>query len=392
MATQANLIRRLRRYIDDTGSGYSQSAPEYSTDLSALDPAITEPTLRVQLDGGDEIDVLLGVVADLKTGQAIAAAIQASVRAADPLLPDATTPAFSNFSCTYDSKDGYTLASGSLGSGSIVRVMTAVEGDDAAEHLCLGLMNGGYETTADLDYSDQELGQLLDEALASLNAVSSPSTWTYDTLPSAAELPVLYRAWSSIVDIKLGQSSDNYWQRVEQEEDHKEQIFSNLLKLAKWLTEKIAELDAVLGGGNVEVVTVSRWDYQTGQIVPTANFEDKTISAAILTVQWLDATSAVLEFSEILSTGFSEINIGYSTSQGVIDRSVYTDPEYDSKYYNTKGFVSPSVLARTLRSGRDTVVKLTGLDSSVTTYFALMAVDVNGYRYFSPEYTLESDA
>jgi hypothetical protein len=48
------------------------------------------------------------------------------------------------------------------------------------------------------------------------------------------------------------------------------------------------------------------------------------------------------------------------------------------------------VLSRTLKTGRNPVLRLTGLDNSKDTYIAAMAVDVDGVRYFSNEIMLPS--
>lgn len=392
MATQEALIRRLRRLIDDTGHGYSQSAPGFSINLTA---SVASPLkLAVELDNDlTPTEITVGVAAALGTGQAIASALQQAIRAADPglLLPTPVpTTAYANISVSFDRVEGYIIRSGSIGAQSHVRILppTTAPFIDASALLKLGQTSGGYESSARVNFTDDELAQLLDEALALQNAQGSATFWTYDTIPSAYETLVVYRAWASVIDVKMGENANNYWQKVESEESHEELIFSNFLKLADWLKKRIEEIEGDLDG-NIIVSNVSRWSYQMQEMIPVSTSKDPSIVAAIVSVAWVDATSALVEFSEILATTFDEINVGYRvTNPGVIDRSIYNDANYARDYAKTKGFVSPSVLSRTLRNGRNTLVKITGLDRTLTTYFAVMAVDANGVRYFSNEYRL----
>jgi len=386
MTTQEGLMRRLRRLTDDTGHGYSQSAPGFSEVLS---PQVPLPALNISIDGSDPVEIRLGDPSALATGQAIAAVLRAAISAADParlLLPPTTTTGWQNCSVTFSRQDGYVVRSGSIGSASAIRITPATLTNpatvsDVSTELKLGQSNGGYETTPRTNMADAELGELLDQALQE-QANEEGTFWGYDTLPPSRETIVSYRAWASIIDIRLGQAASYYWQKVEAEESHEELIFANYLKLANWLKDKIADMGAELTGG-IEVSDASRWDYQSQQYVPIGTHVDKNIVAAIASVVWLNSTTALLEFGEILSTGFHEINVGYrQTTPGVIDRSAYNDSSYAEA---TKGFVVPSVLSRTLKNGRNTLVKITGLSNFEDYYFAVMAVDVDGIRYFSDE-------
>jgi hypothetical protein len=377
MATQDALNRRLRRLIDDTGHGYSQSAPGFSTNLAF---AVAPLNLGIQID--DDIapgDISLGAPASLATGQAIASAMQTAIRAAD------TKAGYTNCTVTFDRKDGYIIRSGTAGSISLVRVVPPTAGTDASELLLLGQSRGGYESAVRALISDDELNALLDEALAIQNDIGTPTWWDYATIPPAYETLVVYRAWSSVVDIKLGQSANYHWQKVESEESHEEQIFGNFIKLAEWLKKKIDELQGQLEGG-IEVTTATRWDYPSQQYLAVESHNDVAMHTAILAVSWESATTALVELGEILSTGFVEINVGYKVGTPVvIDRAAYNDPAYSTK---TKGFVSPSVLARVLKTGRNPMLRITGLDNAQDTYIAAMAVDVDGVRYFSNEIML----
>lgn len=383
MATQDALNRRLRRLIDDTGHGYSQSAPGFSTSLAL---AVAPLNLGIQID--DDIapgDITLGAPASLATGQAIAAALQTAIRAAD------TKAGYTNCSVTFDRKDGYVIRSGTAGSISMVRVVPPEPAvlpatrTDAAALLKLGQSNGGYESAVRALISDDELNALLDEALAIQNEMGTPTQWDYATIPPAYETLIVYRAWGSVIDIKLGQSANYHWQKVEAEESHEEQIFSNFFKLADWLKKKIDELQGDLEGG-IEVTTATRWDYPSQQFLAVESHNDVGMRAALLMATWESSTSVLLELGEIFSTGFVEINVGYVQGTAtVIDRASYNEPDYDPK---TKGFVSPSVLARTLKTGRNPMLRITGLSNAHEYTFAAMAVDVDGIRYFSNQITL----
>lgn len=382
MATQEALASRLRKLIDDVGHGYSQSAPGFSTNLSALGAPVN---LGVQIDEDTApSDITLGAAASLVTGPAIASAIQSALRAAQP-----TKPGWANAAVVFDRMSGYTIRSGTQGSYSYVRVLPPSAGSDAAAQLKLGQPYGGYETPAHVRFTDEDLFILLDEALNTQNEVGTPTLWTYATIPPAYETLIAYRAWSSIIDIALGQTATRHWQKVEQEESHEDQIFGNYLKLADWLKKKIADLQTELDGGTIEVTTATRWNYEQQAYLAIDSHKDQEMRISLPMVSWVDASTAVLEFSELLSPGLVEISFGYrQTDPGVIDRSIFNDPEYESKYAQTKGFVSPSVLARTIRNGRNTVVKITGLDDANDYYFAAVAVDIDGIRYFSNEVLL----
>jgi hypothetical protein len=382
VTTQAALRARLRRLIDDTGHGYSQSAPGFSTDISTL----AVPTLRVQMD--QEItaqDILLGAPADLVTGQAIAAAIQYAIRAADPATPPDTTPGYQNISCTFDPKEGYIIRSGTSGSSSAVRILTAGTGNDAAAALKLGLMNGGYETWGKSSLSDQELDEILDEAVQAQNAASG-EFWDYATLPAGAETLVTYRAWASTIDVSLGRSANYFWQKVQAEETHEDQVFSNYLKLAEWLKDKIDDMQDDLEGGIVNITT-TRWDRPAQSRIGIDRYVNPNLNAGILAaLPGPNPGEILVEFDAIYQLGIHELYLGYKpTVGGVIDRTVFTDPNYLRDYDARKGFEAPSVLARTLRRVKDNFVKISGLTPATTYFIAFWVLDISGNRYFSNE-------
>lgn len=383
MTTQAALLTRLRRYIDDLGHGYSQSAPGFVTDLRDLDP---DARVQVQIDNDlAPVEVSLGATSFLSAGPAIAAALQAAIRAADPSLPLAKTPGWAYLTVTFDQRDGYVLRSGTRGTNSRVRILPALT-NDCAVLLKLGQSQGGYETSPALDFTDEDLSQILDSALEEQNASGIPSAWTYQTLPSNCELLVLYRAWAQVVDVRLGQTAMEHWQKVESEEQHGDQIFANYFKLADWLKKRIAAMEEALGG-SILVTSTSRWDQEAGMMVHPGIVKDTSLNPAILAVSWLDASTALLEFREIASTSFNCLHIGYKIQGlGVIDRSVFTQEHGDVN--DTKGFVSPSVKFRTLYSGRETLVRVTGLDNTKATSFAMLVEDAAGNHYYSNEVTL----
>jgi hypothetical protein len=413
MATPAALIKRLRRLVDDVAHGFAQSAPDYTTDLSSE----VAPAIAVQMDGDSLIyNIPLGPVTALRTGQAIAAAIQRGVRQIAALNLD-NTEAYSNAAVTFDRKDGYTIRGGTIGSSSQVRILPPM-GDraadavaypvalytqpdqfygapdvtpwtDAAELLKLGAGVGGYESPAHTNYSDEELLFLIEDAVSRSNQ-SLGTGWQITTIPAMAENIVIYRAWASVVDINLGRYSTLHRQKVEGEESYSDQVFGNTLQLAEWLRKAIEEFEEEFTRTSIEVSTVSRWSTIDAQMLPDSVYVNNSVGAQprlLTVVEGATAGDVIVEFDPVLSTDLSEIYIGHSTQSPVIDRAVFTHADYDRLYSKNKGFEAPATLARTLKSGKNTVLRLSGFTPG-TYFFAMQTVDVQGNRYFSNEIEL----
>lgn len=119
-------------------AGRSVSGPAPATALTAG----LNDRIAVNLDGDGPRTVTLGTQT---TAVAIAAAIQATVRALVPLNP-ANQPAYTTFRCDYSvSNPGlYTLRSGTAGPSSSV-VVTPAATQDGTHALKLGASNGGQE-------------------------------------------------------------------------------------------------------------------------------------------------------------------------------------------------------------------------------------------------------
>lgn len=387
MADQASLIRRLRRLIDDAGHAYSQSAPGFGENLSL----VSDPSFDLQLDATPALTLHLTPVAYLTTGAAIAKAIQDSVRAADPALPASTTEGFANFIATFSRQEGFILRSGSAGSSSRVTVLPSSDGDDVTSALKLGAHVGGYETEPQHDFSDEELLELLEQSLDTQNQIGTISSWTYATLPPEYETLVVYRAWSNVVDVLLGRSASYFPQKVASEETSANVIFDNLLKLAKWLKDKIDELQNELESG-IAVSTTTRFDRFSGiQVGDNAykSVENYAVINSVLSTE--DGLGVILEFAEILSLDIKRVYVGYKeTSGGVFDQTLLTEEDYNEQGLEAVACLSSgAVLARTLKNTKNTLVKIDDLTPGSTYYFAIQVVDQNGNRYFSNEVAYE---
>lgn len=379
MAVQAALILRLRRLIDDAGRGYSQSGPDFSTNISAQ----AAPSLLISLDGADPVPLSLTPIR-CSTGPAIAAEIQAKIRAISPSAVSSL-----NALATWDSREGYKVFSGTVGSASSVRILPPTSGDNAASALKLGLDFGGFETVAATEFTDSELAELLSSGVVEQNAAGSGYQFTIDTLPKAYETLACYRAWHSVILVRLGRHAQGYRQKVGDSEDFLDQPFANYLKLAEFLTKKIAADQAEVDG-QIQVSTVSRWDHeQGGQIVPNSGYESPEAAPILLAASWASSTEALVELEPIYSASLYRLFLGYreGVNVQVIDRSVFSDPSYTDTN-DLQGYLSPSVKARELRDGKNVLVKISGLDHAKDYTFQAQSIDTANTRHFSNKLTL----
>lgn len=385
MTDQSTLVRRLRRLIDDAGHGYSQSSPGFSENLTTL--GMTDPCIDILIDTNEAVTVHLSPLSSLTTGTSIARALQDSIRAADPALPDETTEGFSNFSVRFHRQEGYVLQSGSMGSKSRVNVLPASTGDDATPWLKLGLAQGGFETEQQPDFSDEELEALLDEALAYQNESGTKSSWDYLTLPTEYDTIVVYRAWSSLVDIMLGRSASYFPQKVASEQTDANIIFDNYLKLAKWLKDRIDELENTLESGIIPAST-TRWDPFTGTYVGDNAYKwEENVPRVNSVLVDESGTGVILEFEPCLSLDMKMAFVAHKDSAGVWDQTVLTEENFNDPGSGEEvGLSTGATLDRTIKNLKNNMVRISGLEAGETYYFAMQLVDQNGNRYFSNEY------
>ena len=383
--TLPSIILRLRRLIDDVGHGYSQSAPDFTQDLT--DTGWTSPSIGVFIDeDATATDIVLSPADDLTTGMAIAAAIQRGVRASG-----STSAGYLNFVCTFHREEGYVLRSGSQGSASRVSVVSPVTDEDAGLALKLGLANGGYESEAQLDFSDAELAGIVEDSLAVQNGTGVPSDWEWDTIPEEYENVVVYRAWATVVDTRLGRTAAYYPQKVAAEETEANVVFDNYLRLAKWLKFR---LDDTLGDleSQIECTSTVRWDPETQQYVGTdVYFNPENIAQIKVIAPGTLSGEVILEFSQILNLDVKNIFIAYSSTPGVFDPTLLTEESRPLVSGSTvAGLAEGSTLARSLRNAKNTLVKIKGLTPDATYYFAIQVSDQNGNRYFSNEASVDA--
>lgn len=389
--TRYEMVLRLRRLIDDVGSAYSQSAPGYVTNILDLQPPAPVPpivpTIGIYIDDmEDPVDVVLAPLESLTSGQAIAAAIQRGIRAADPVL---LRQGFTNCVCTFHRADGYVLRGGTYGSRSEVHVVPATTGFDVSEHLKLGLANGGYESESHLDFSDYELEAIIDDALAVQNNVGEKTSWDYDTLPPEFQTVVSYRGWATVVDTKLGRSANYYPQKVALEETSANVIFENFYKLARWLRDRIEEMVNGLES-QVETYSIVRWDRELQVFVGDKAYYDSNNRARVNAVlPGMNYGEVVLEFEQLLTTDAKYVYVAYSQSSPVWDPTKLTETSFsDPGFSRVAGLATDSTLVRELKGAKNNLVKITGLTPGETYFFATQVTDQNGNRYFSNEVSL----
>lgn len=386
MADKEALLNRLRRLIDDAGNGHSLSSPGFTTSL--VSTGFAAPSIGITIDGDGPFDVDIGPLEPLTTGNAIVNAIQRAVRNADPglLLPEPVpTPGWAGFYCRFDRSEGYLLQSGSIGSKSEVHVTPATSGNDVTSLLRLGLGYGGFEDNPRLKYSDEELLSLIENGLDTQNRVGDITQWTFFTLPAEYDTIIVYRAWGDVVDMMIGQAANYYPQKVSGEEVAPNRIFENYMRLRKWLDEKIEELTNAIES-RIIVTSVLRWDKYSGSYVGDNGYKPgSNVPMLLVATQGEDNTEVVLEYASILTLDSKLVYVGYRESEGVFDRSALTE---ESFFHGDKGntvLASGSILARTIRQTKNTLVKITGLTPGVEYFFGLQVIDQNGNRYFSNE-------
>lgn len=389
MATSDALIRRLRRLVDDVGHGYSQSAPGFATTLEGL--GLPNLSFGIQMDNDlTPVEVTLSTGA-LSTGLSIAHAIQVAVRAANPgllLVPPDSRGEYSNFSCLFDPREGYMLRSGGIGSKSMVAITPPTSGNDLTTHLKLGLHNGGYESPAKTDFSDEELVEMLQESLELQNSSGNPTSWTFDTLPDDYSTVVIYRTWGNLLDVFMGRSAWWHPQKVASEEISPNTVFENLFKLSRWLKDKLDDLLEELDS-KIEVHNAIVFDRVYQEYVGDLAYRDYKNQPRILAVlQGETDSDVVLEFDEVLTLDAKYVYLAMREgASGVWDKTKLTEETFVNPVTGTVAALGDnSTLVRTLKSMKNTFIKITDLTPGSTYYFALQVVDQNGNRYFSDEY------
>ena len=381
--SQDALLTRLRRLIDDAGRGFSQSAPEWLDDLGAA--GLTDPRIAVELDSLPRVQVQLGSPDYLRTGGAIAIAIQSAVRALDP-DPEGTV-AYQGFFCRFNPKEGFLLQSGTIGSTSEVHVFPPDAGEDVTGALKLGAHVGGYEDTPTLDYTDEELNELLDLALAEQNRIGDITTWTWATLPTQYETVITYRSWGSVIDTMLGSAAHFYPQKVAGEEVAPNRIFDNLFKLRGWLDDKLDDLLGELES-QIQVAELTRWDSFQGTYVGDNAYKPSETQPIVLAALEGDVnTEAIVELAENLTMDTKKVYVAYSETPGVFDPTLLNEEDFDILSLDA-ALATGSVLGKTLTQLKNPLVKITGLTPGTTYYFAAQLVDQNGNYYFSNEMEL----
>lgn len=372
MATRDALLRRLRRLTDDTGYGYSRSAPSFVTNLKTS--GIADPTIAVLIDGSVSAeDVLLLNVSVLETGTAIALSLQMAIRL---LNTD-----YASVVVTFDNEEGYIIRSPRPGSLSQVRVVIPATGIDVTDHLKLGSHVGGFESQPVLSFSDEELEELLDESLATQSEYSDTS-WNYDALPQNYETVVVYRSWSSVTDAMLGRAAHQFPQKVGSEESEANEVFKNLLKLAKWVRDSIdEELETIEGGITEHAATV--WDPEHRVIVGMNAYNDKRHIPSIASINTGDvSTEVILEYGEILTAHPKRMYVAHILGTALpFDQSLLNEDGYDK--HSEKALATGAVLDKELKYLSYPLVKITGLLASTEYTFQLQVLDQNGERYFS---------
>lgn len=180
-------VLRIVHYTDIADADTKTSAPAELTvtndspgySLSATSPAIATAVGATDLDIAlsGEVAQTISIANNLTTGAAIAAAIQAAVRAltaaSGPNQPD-----YDDFRCIYTEDGQYLLINGTSGASKTV-VVTDAGANNMADDLKLGVANGGTEEAAPIDAftvyanSDGVWGNSLSVVIAQTNKVST---------------------------------------------------------------------------------------------------------------------------------------------------------------------------------------------------------------------------
>ena len=374
-----NLVRSL---IDDTGSGYSQSAPLFSTNLNVVEVTDT-PSVDVHIDG-TTATVTLTPKAALETGFAIASALQRGIREAD------TAIGFTKAMVTFNVEEGYTVRTGTSGSESLVNILPAASGYDVSTMLKLGAHNGGFESTPPVRITDDLIIQAMNVALAAQSAESS-AAWSWDTLPYEYQQVVAYRTWRTLLDVKLGQSANYFDQQVQDDSRDLADVFDNHLKLAKRVDDAIdKEMDKL--EGSIKATSVAVWDRTQGGYVSNEVYVDPNNVITILSIEPLGNGEVILEHNPIYTSDYKYLFVGYNDGEnGVWEATALTDKNADERPASstTVGLATGATLDRKLQNLKTSLIKITDLVPGNVYTFGLQVSDQNGNRYFSNEVTID---
>lgn len=364
-------VRRLRRLVSDTPRGYSRSAPGFVTDITGL----AQATIGVSISGSAEETITL-TLTGLNTGVAIAAALQAAIRAHMP-----SDPAWMFATVTFNSQSGFTISNGDIGTDTNVIITTIIAGD-VADALKLGLVNAGIEGFSPAARNtDDDLAAYITYALQSWNASVSPEyQYSLDTLTDSKLTPILYMAWYMVLEADAGKAVYSYRTVLGGDTLDLSDVFRNILDMLSYLSARIDKMRDELGIGNIFVSELTRYDRVDDALVPEY-VRGRMPKPTFLQLVRLDGTHALVEWQEIRVREFSYADLYTSASPGIVDKSLLTsDP--------TVTIPVSAVSTKQLRSfsGLETVTKVT---SSGVVYFVVIFADTRGQLYYSDEYSLD---
>jgi hypothetical protein len=186
--------------LENEGPGYS---------LSGTSPAIVTAVGQSEMDIALSGEVAQGIAisTSLVGGEAIAAAIQAAVRALFTGGGDQAD--YDNFRCIFTEDGQYLLLNGSVGPTKTV-VVTDAGSNNTADDFNLGLANGGTEEAAPIDAITVEAnsqglwGNGLDVSITQVNKVST--TLAADVLTGAQSIQLANQ--SGVVDGQILEITD----------------------------------------------------------------------------------------------------------------------------------------------------------------------------------------
>lgn len=372
-------IRRLRNLINDRPYGFSTSAQNPSTDLSAI-PA---PSLRVKLgEGVGILEITFSNIPSLTTGSAVAFELQEQIRASSPeLIAVLATVTFSN--------GLYTIKSGTFGTDSTVEVLPATTGDDVASFLLLGQQFGGTEGfEPNPRYSNEQIEQALRFGVVQYNA-NAPDHLKVCSLEEAVDPAltiILYYAWMLLLEGDAGSTVYSFRQKLGGDELALTDIHRNILDYLKYLRDRIRELEEDIGVSQVLLGELTRYDRERNFRVPTY-IKTAIAHPRFLQIKVESPGSLLVEWNENRVQDFALATL-YVLDDPALSPMVDKARLTSNTQHKANAIIDEAEAKIHTSVPINTVGRVSGLALQVY-HIVLVFMDTRGQYYWSNEYSID---
>lgn len=378
MADTQTILRRLRNLVNDRPYGYSVSGPGFATDITAL----SSPSFNISFGSAAPVTISLGLAALLDNGAAIAVSMQEALRGHATLDAD-----FLLAKVTFNSTTGYTIQSGDIGTESAIAI-TPGPTDNITDLLQLGMLfNGSEYLSPAARFDDARLVEVLNFALATWNATVAPymRVCSLESAPEQVLTILLYYAWRMLLEQDAGSTVYSFRQKLGGDELALTDIHKNILDLLRYLNDRLDDLLADVGVGNIIVSNLTRYDRERDMRVPT--YENTRMDhPRFLQLVRESANSVLIEWQESRIQDFAIASVWYATPavSPMVDKALLTSPNE----HRPNAIKLAAVKGRETSNPIHTVARISNLASQVW-HFVIVFQDTRGDYYWSDEYSLD---